>query len=82
MGMGGTYQEVTPPERLVSTESWDGWAEALTTLDLVEENGKTTMTTTVLYASKEARDAALQTGMKEGMDVGFERLDEYLRTRA
>ncbi len=83
MEMRGVYREVTPPERLVSTESWGGnWPETLNTLVLSEEDGKTTITNTVLYSSKEARDAALQTGMKEGMSQGFDRLDEYLRTMA
>jgi uncharacterized protein YndB with AHSA1/START domain len=83
MEMRGAYQEVTPPERLVSTESWGGdWPETLNTLLLTEEDGKTTMTSTVLYPSKEARDAALRTGMKDGMSASFERLAEYLRTVA
>ena len=52
----------SPPERLVSTESWGGdWPETLNTLVLTEEDGKTTVTCTVLYPSKEARDAALRT---------------------
>jgi len=83
MAMSGVYKEVTPPERLVSTESWGGnWAETLNTLTLSEANGKTTITNTILYPSKEARDAALKTGMKEGVSQGFNRLDEYLRTMA
>ena len=32
MGMRGTYREVTPPERLVSTESWGGDCRKLSTL--------------------------------------------------
>jgi hypothetical protein len=32
----------------------------------------------VLYPSKEARDAALKTGIKEGVSQSFERLDAYL----
>jgi len=77
------YTEVTPPERLVSTESWGGdWPETLNTLVLTEEDGKTTMTCTVLYPSKEARDAALGTGMKEGWSASYDRLDEYLRLTA
>jgi len=80
MGMRGVYREVTPPERLVSTESWGGgWPETLNTLVLSEENGKTTtIRNTVLYPSKEARDAALGTGMKAGMSESFDRLAEYL----
>jgi len=34
----------------------------------------------VLYPSKEARDAAIQTGMKEGADQSFGRLESHLRT--
>jgi uncharacterized protein YndB with AHSA1/START domain len=79
MEMSGEYREITPPERLVSTESWGGdWPETLNTLILSEENGKTTISQTVLYPSKEARDAALETGMKEGVSMSFDRLAEYL----
>jgi uncharacterized protein YndB with AHSA1/START domain len=78
----GVYQEVAPPERLVSTDVWEGWPETLTALILTEEDGKTTITNTVRYPSKDARDAALRTGMTEGMAAGFERLDEYVRTMA
>ena len=81
--MRGVYLEIVPPERLVNTESWGGdWPESLNTLVLTEEDGKTTMTCTVLYPSKEARDAALQTGMREGASESFDRLAEYLRTMA
>ncbi len=83
MGMRGVYKGITPPERLVSTESWGGeWPETLNTLVLSEKDGKTTITITVLYPSKEARDAALQTGMKDGVSESFDRLAEYLRTMA
>jgi uncharacterized protein YndB with AHSA1/START domain len=79
MAMDGVYQEVSPPDRIVHTESWgDDWARTLNTLVLTEEDGKTTMTVTVLYPTKEARDAALATGMKEGMNESFERLAGYL----
>ena len=47
MEMRGVYQEIVPPERLVSTESWGGdWPETLNTLILSEEDGKTTITST------------------------------------
>ncbi|MEJ7812333.1 MAG: SRPBCC family protein [Gemmatimonadaceae bacterium] len=83
MEMRGVYREVTPPERLVNTESWGGeWPDTLNTLVLTEEDGKTTMTSTVLYASKEARDGALGTGMKDGWAASNDRLDAYLRTMA
>ncbi len=83
MEMTGEYREITPPERLVSTEAWGGdWPETIVTLELTEEDGKTTMTQTVLYPSEEARDAALATGMKDGAAISYDRLAEYLRTMA
>jgi uncharacterized protein YndB with AHSA1/START domain len=81
MEMHGEFREIVPPERLVHTEAWGGdWPETLNTLVLTEENGRTTMTCTVLYPSKEARDAALGTGMKDGWSQSCDRLDDYLRT--
>ncbi len=83
MAMRGSYKEVVPPEKVVSTESWGGeWPETINTLTLTEENGRTTMTSTVLYPSREARDAALKTGMKDGMTQSFDRLAEYLQSLA
>jgi uncharacterized protein YndB with AHSA1/START domain len=79
MDMHGEYREISPPERLVSTESWGGdWPETVNTIVLTEEDGRTTITTTVLYPTKGARDAALETGMKHGMNLSFDRLAAYL----
>lgn len=81
MTMQGSYREVVPPERLVSTESWGPeWPETVNTMILTEAGALTTITITVRYPNKEARDAALKTGMKEGMDQGFARLDTLLET--
>jgi uncharacterized protein YndB with AHSA1/START domain len=83
LDMRGEYREVSPPERLVSTESWgEDWPETLNTLLLSEEDGKTTLMSTMLYPSQETRDAALETGMKDGATVSFDRLAEYLQTMA
>jgi uncharacterized protein YndB with AHSA1/START domain len=83
MGMRGVYKEVTPPERLVHTEAWGGdWPETLNTLVLSEQGGKTTITCTILYPSKAARDAALKTGMEDGVAVSFDRFAEYLASMA
>jgi uncharacterized glyoxalase superfamily protein PhnB/uncharacterized protein YndB with AHSA1/START domain len=80
MEMRGTYREVAAPERLVTTEAWGGdWPETVNTLVLTEHGGKTTMTCTVRYVSKEARERALGTGMKDGWAKSYERLDAYLR---
>lgn len=81
MEMRGEYREVRAPERLVNTEAWGGeWPESLNTLVLTETGGRTTAVCTVLYPTKEARDAATATGMLEGWSLSYERLDEYLKT--
>jgi uncharacterized protein YndB with AHSA1/START domain len=81
MGMGGVYREIVPPERVVTTELFDeDWTggEVLGTLILSEQNGKTTLTNTVLYPSKEARDGVLKSGMESGVDASYDRLDGML----
>jgi uncharacterized protein YndB with AHSA1/START domain len=83
MGMGGIHREVVIPERVVATQLFDqDWTsgEAIGTLVLTEENGKTTLTNTLLYSSKEARDAVLKTPMDKGMAAGYDRLEELLET--
>ena len=83
MTMSGLVREVTPPERLVTTERWGPeWPETVNTLTLTESGGRTTITLTITYPSKAACDAALETGMKDGMDVSFARLDQLVRTLA
>src|SRR5258708_15659491 len=60
MGMGGVYREIVPQERLVCTELFDeAWypGESLTTTTLAEKDGRTTVTTTLLYASQETPEA-------------------------
>jgi uncharacterized protein YndB with AHSA1/START domain len=82
MGMSGVYQEITAPQRVVSTESFDDYpGESINTLTLTEEEGKTRYTVTVLYASKETRDAVLASGMSEGASETLERLAEHLATQ-
>jgi uncharacterized protein YndB with AHSA1/START domain len=85
MGMRGVYREIVPPERLVATESFDDpWypGEALDTMVLVEDGGKTTVTTTVLYESQEIRDAVLESGMERGVAESYDTLAEYLASIA
>jgi uncharacterized protein YndB with AHSA1/START domain len=79
MTITGVMQEFSPPDRFVATESWGApWPETLNTTVFVEKDGRTTVTQTILYPSKEARDAATATGMTDGVNVSFERLDQYL----
>lgn len=81
MEMTGEYREIAPPERLVFTESWGPeWPDTLNTLVLSEEDGRTTLAQTVLYPSNEARDGALESGMKDGANLSYKRLAEYLES--
>jgi uncharacterized protein YndB with AHSA1/START domain len=84
MGMGGVFREVVKPERLVATEKFDeSWYEgdAVDTTTFVERGGKTTVTTTVLYASKAVRDAVLKSPMETGVAESYDKLDEVLASR-
>jgi uncharacterized protein YndB with AHSA1/START domain len=81
MGMGGVYREVVPEQRIVSTEKFDqAWypGEAVGTLLLSERNGITTVTQTVLYDSRETRDAVLKSPMESGVSAGYDRLERIL----
>jgi len=81
MGMGGVYREIVVPERLVTTERFDeAWypGEAVGTLVLVEQRGRTTVTQTMRYESREARDAVLKSGMEKGVAASYDRLAELL----
>src|ERR1700692_4607635 len=50
-GMRGVYREIASPARIVDTETLDGFpGETLRTTVLVEDRGKTTLTTTLRCA--------------------------------
>lgn len=81
MGMSGVFREVEPPARLVHTElfdeDWTGGETRVTTI-LTEQDGRTTVTTTILYPSQENRDNALKFGMEGGVAASYHRLDRVL----
>jgi uncharacterized protein YndB with AHSA1/START domain len=81
MGVRGIYRDIVPQERLVCTELFDdAWypGEALLTTTLLEQAGTTTLTTTILYVSKEARDGVLKSGMESGVAASYDRLAELV----
>jgi uncharacterized protein YndB with AHSA1/START domain len=81
MGMGGVYREIVVPERIVATEKFDeAWypGEAVGTMVFVEQGGRTTLTQTLLYESRAARDAVLASPMEQGVEASFDRLEEML----
>ncbi len=82
MEMTGIYREVVPPERIVNTEQWGPeWPETVNTTLFAEEQGRTTVTQIVRYPSKQARDAAVATGMMSGVERSYELLEALLATQ-
>ena len=83
MGMSCVLREIVVPEKLVSTEKFDqSWypGEALGTIVLTEKDGKTLLTQTIQYESREARDVVIKSPMEQGMSAGYNRLDEVLQS--
>lgn len=80
VGMRGVHREVVRPERLVRTETWEDWdaGEILETTVLTERAGKTTLTSTGLYPSREVRDAVLKAGLENGTRETFGKLADLL----
>ena len=86
-GFHGDYREVDAPGKMVHAEYYDpgdfGGAmptnnPAIIRTTFTEKNGVTTLVTLMDYGSKEARDAAVSTGMTDGMETSYERLDKLL----
>jgi uncharacterized protein YndB with AHSA1/START domain len=81
MGVGGVFREIAKPGRIVATEKFDDpWyaGEAIDTTTFVEKAGKTTLTTTVLYVSKEVRDGVLKSPMEGGVAKSYDNLAALL----
>lgn len=76
----GVYHEVVAPERIQSTEVFEGFpdAESRNTMTLSETDGITTLQTLVQHTSKEHRDGHVNSGMEGGMQQTFDRLDDLL----
>ncbi len=74
----GEYREIVPNERIVSTEVYEGMPEeeALTTLTFTEVDGRTILTILVQHASKEDRDAHINSGMEAGMQEAMDLLEQ------
>lgn len=83
VGQYGVYREVSPPDRFVRTERWDDWdpGETLVTTELVEQNGKTTMTARMVFPTQKVRDVVLTGGLTpKGTSAFYDRLAELLNS--
>ena len=75
----GEYREIVPNERIVSTEVYEGAADAgftVNTLTLTERDGRTTLDVLVDCPSKEVRDMIIQSGMEGGMQEAMDLLEQ------
>ena len=78
---GGVFREIVSGEKLVSTEAFEGemnQGEALNTLTFAERNGKTLVSLLMRYPSQAIRDGAIGSGMNEGIEMGYARLELQL----
>ena len=82
MALRGTYQAVDAPTRLATSERWDDdWTggETPTTTMFDERDGVTTVTRIIEFTSAAARDRALGSMGRDGLQDAFERLDDLVR---
>lgn len=82
--MTGRYLEIVPPARLVYTERYVSEQfesdEAFVTLTLVEHDGRTRLTSTVLHKTAANRDMHLNSGVEKGASLTLDRLEQLLRS--
>jgi uncharacterized protein YndB with AHSA1/START domain len=89
-GFHGTFTEVDAPSTLAHEEYYDPgdmpadmpMEACLVALDLSERNGVTKLICTMTFASKASRDGAVATGMTDGMEMGYARLDDMFKAKA
>lgn len=83
IAFSGVYRELEPHTRLVYTQVFEPMrdaGEAVITVTLREQDGRTHLTSVELYPSQEARDGAIAAGMESGMRETMEQLEELLAT--
>jgi len=81
-GFRGEYREIVPPERIVYTFEFEPMPGhvVVDTVTLTEQGGRTTMTVTSHFSSREDRDGMIASGMEAGAAESWDRLAELLQT--
>jgi uncharacterized protein YndB with AHSA1/START domain len=74
----GEYREIVSNERIVMTDVYEAMpdGEALVTVTFTENDGRTVLTLLMQLASKEARDAVINSGMEAGVQESWDRLEQ------
>jgi uncharacterized protein YndB with AHSA1/START domain len=83
-GFHGVYREIVPPERIVWTFEFEGMSGhvSIDTVRFEEHEGKTKVTVTSLFQTKQDRDGMVASGMEKGQTESTERLAELLKEMA
>ncbi len=90
-GFFGTFTEVNFPSKFVHEQHYDPGEmdyampvgdPCIVSVELSEQHGVTTLVCNLKFASKEARDGAVSTGMTEGMEHSYTRLDDMCKVAA
>lgn len=79
----GVYHSITAPERVIDTFEFEGMPghvilETMTLEPLAD--GKTRVTVSSVFQSVADRDGMLRSGMEQGSNESYDRLDELLAT--
>jgi uncharacterized protein YndB with AHSA1/START domain len=83
VAFNGVYREITPNERIVATEVYEGMpeSESLNTLTLSELDGdRTRLEILVQHEKKEHRDGHIESGMEAGMQEAMDALEEVAKS--
>lgn len=84
VGFSGRYLEIESPTRLVYTEAFDPFpdAVAIVTATLTERDEKTTLSSLTRYPSRAVRDQVVASGMEPGMRESMRQLSEVVASQA
>ena len=85
-GFTGEMLEVEPHSKIVHTQEFDpgtmggsmGDGASVITVTFNEADGITNVATLIKFASKADRDAAISTGMTDGMEISYKQLEGIL----
>ena len=82
-GFHGVHHEIAPPERIIQTFEFEGLPEkGHVTLETARfealPGNRTRVTSQSVFQSVTDRDGMLQSGMEEGLNDSYNRLDEVL----
>ena len=87
-GFHGVFSEVNAPAKLAHSQYYDPGDfggdmgdGTLIAVAFVEDEGFTTVTTVMDFKTPQARDAAVFTGMTDGMEHSYQQLDQLIAKR-